>query len=134
MIQVTLKAKIQNYLVFQTINKYFKKIGDTESISEWKSKGLSDEVIKPPDNSLAPTVKYTDKRMHVKFNESCLNQDKITFNHGKTVNIYIAYDLKSNLNNFDPTLQNCLFGAIKLSRNNDIDKYKYSGYESTLEI
>ena len=28
--------------------KYFKKIGNTESISSWKYKGVSDEVIKPP--------------------------------------------------------------------------------------
>ena len=38
------------------------------------------------------------------------------------------YDLKSNLNNFDPTLKNCLFGAIKLTKNCDIDKYGYAGY------
>ena len=28
-----------------------------------------------------------------------------------------------------PTLANALFGAVKLTRNADIDKYKYSGYE-----
>ena len=44
------------------------------------------------------------------------------------VNIYIFYDLDSNLNNFDPTLQNCLFGPIEITKNSDIDKYKYSGY------
>ena len=27
-----------------------------------------------------------------------------------------------------PTLENCLFGADKLTKNSDIDKYKYSGY------
>ena len=47
--------------------KYFKKIGDTESISEWKSKGLPDEIIEPPNNSLAPTLQYTGERMYVKF-------------------------------------------------------------------
>ena len=26
------------------------------------------------------------------------------------------------------TLENCLFGAVKLTKNPDIDKYKYSGY------
>ena len=108
--------------------KYYKKIGDTESISEWKSKGLSYEIIKPPNNSLAPTLKYTGKRICVKFNGRCLKQDKITFNHGKTVNIYIFYDLKSNHNIFNPTLQNCLFGAVKVTKNNEVDKYKYSGY------
>ena len=37
------------------------------------------------------------------------------------MNMYIAYDLKSNLDNVDPTLQDCLFGAIKLNKNSDID-------------
>ena len=108
--------------------KYIKKIGDTESISEWKSKGFSDEVIKSSNNSLDPTVRYTSKRMYVKFSGSCLKQDRITFDYGKTVNIYIVYDLKSALNNFDPTLQNYLFGAVKPAKNSDIDKYKYSTY------
>ena len=36
--------------------------------------------------------------------------------------------LSSNLKNFDFALQNCLFGAVKLIKNADIDKYKYSGY------
>ena len=46
------------------MNKYFKKTGNTESISSWKSKGLSDEIIKPPStsyNNIAPTLKYTGK-------------------------------------------------------------------------
>ena len=38
--------------------KYLKKFYNTESISLWVSKGLSNEIIKPPDNTLAPTVKY----------------------------------------------------------------------------
>ena len=29
--------------------KYFKKIDSTDKILEWKSKGLSDETIKPND-------------------------------------------------------------------------------------
>ena len=28
----------------------------------------------------------------------------------------------------DPTLKNCLFGAVTLTQNSDIDKYGYSGY------
>ena len=112
------------------MNKHFKKIGNTESISSWESKGLSNQIIKPPttsNNSLAPTLKYTGKRMYAKFNGGCFKQDKIIFNHGKTVNLYIVYDLKLNLNNSDHTLQNCLFGPVKLTKNSDIDKYKYSG-------
>ena len=32
----------------------------------------------------------------------------------------------SNVNN--PTLKSCLFDAVTLTKNADIDKYKYSGY------
>ena len=38
----------ENYLVFQPIHRYFKVIANTKFISKWKSKGLSDETIKPP--------------------------------------------------------------------------------------
>ena len=48
-----------------------------------------------------------------KFNESCLKQDKITYTHRTIVNIYIVYELTPKVNNFDFTLGNCLFGAIK---------------------
>ena len=89
---------------------------------------MSNEVIKPPDNTLAPEVKFTGKRMYVKFNGTCLKQDKVTFSHKKTVNMYIFYDLKSSLNNFAFTLQNCLLGAVRLTKNSDIDKYEYAGY------
>ena len=61
--------------------------------------------------------------MFVKFDGNCLiKQDKFTF-HEKTLNIYIVYDLDSNLNNFDLTLQNCFFGAVKLTKNSDTDKH-----------
>ena len=49
------------------------------------------------------------------------------------MNIYIVYDLESNLNNFDPTFENYLFGAIKLTKNSDIDKYGYAGYGISLD-
>ena len=42
----------QNYLVFQTVYRYFKTVGANDSnISSWKSKGLFDESIKPPTTS-----------------------------------------------------------------------------------
>ena len=30
--------------------------------------------------------------------------------------------------NTDVTLGNCLFGSVKITKNIDLDKYKYSGY------
>ena len=38
----------QNYLVYQSIYKYFEITPTTNTILSWKSKGLSDETIKPP--------------------------------------------------------------------------------------
>ena len=46
------------------------------------------------------------------------------------VNIYIVYELgASSFHIDDPTLKNCLFGAVTLTKNADIDKYGYSAYE-----
>ena len=66
----------------------------------------------------------------VRFSGSCLKQNAITYNHGKSINIYIVYEINKNDNttSSDPTLENCLFGAVTLTKNADIDKYKYSGY------
>ena len=53
----------------------------------------------------------------------------MSYTHGKVVNIYIVYELgASGSHNNDPTLKNCLFGAVTLTENADIDKYGYSGY------
>ena len=44
--------------------------------------------------------------------------------------IYISYTLTPWLRNLSTyfTLKNCLFGSVKLTKNVDPDKYKYSGY------
>ena len=45
------------------------------------------------------------------------------------VNIYIVYELSVSSSHFDdPTLKNCLFGAVTLTKNADIDKHGYSGH------
>ena len=46
------------------MNKYFKKIANTKSILSWKSKGLSDDVIKSPtinNNIHALKLEYINK-------------------------------------------------------------------------
>ena len=64
----------------------------------------------------------------MKFTESCLKQPKITYTHKKVVNIYIVYKLGASASHIDdPTLKNCLFGAITLTKTADTDKYVYSG-------
>ena len=99
--------------------RYFKVIANAKNISEWKSKGLSDESIKPPSTSdtiLSPLINYLDNKVRLKFNEGCLKQqNKLTYTHGTIVNIYTVYELGvSNSFNDDPTLKNPLFGAVKL--------------------
>ena len=132
----------QNYLVFQPIIRYFKVnaiINVTDYILSWIKyiyiyiKGLSAETIKPLtmfDNNLTPTISYYyPTKIRVKFTGSYLKQQKIIYNHGKIVNIYIVYEFgTSGSNNSDPTLKNCLFGAVTLTKNADINKYGYSGY------
>ena len=123
----------QNYLVFQPMYRYFTLITNTDYISSWKSKGLSAESIKPPatsNNSLAPSLDYYGNKIRIKFSRSCLKQsNKILYTHEKIVNIYIVYELgASTSHSTDPTIKNCLFGAVILTKNADIEKYKHSGY------
>ena len=98
---------------------YFKNIGNTDYISSWKSKGLSGEIIKPSttsDNSVAQALSYIGNKTRVKFDGDCLKQDKITFTHEKTVNIYIIYEISlwNHVDSSDHALENSLFGAVKL--------------------
>ena len=87
--------------------------------------------IKPPttsNNSLNPRLSYNDTKIKVQFTGSCLKQPKFTFTHKKVVSIYIVYELSASSSNVnDLTIKNCLFGAVTLTKNADIEKYKYSG-------
>ena len=122
----------QKYLVFQPISRNFKVIANTDYVSSWKSKGLSAETIKPPttsDNSLTQALSYYGTETRVKFSSSCLKQPIISYTNGKVVNIFIVYELgASSSHDNDPTLKNCLFGAVTLTKNTDINKYWSSGY------
>ena len=125
----------QNYLVFQPMYRYFEWIagaGNGNYIYYWQSKGLPDErinSIKTANHSITPFLDYYGTKTRVEFNGSCLKQDSVTFNHRKVVNIYIVYEINKiiNISNYS-ALENCLFGAVSLTKNPDIDKYKYSGY------
>ena len=77
---------------------------------------------------ISPKVNYYGTKTRLEFRVSCSKQDKSTFNHGKTVNIYIVYELDKIYTKTHPTLVNCLFGAISITNNADIDKNKYSRY------
>ena len=53
----------------------------------------------------------------MEFKGRCLKQDKITYTHGKIVNIYTDYDLSNNYNITSySTLEYCLFEAVSLTK------------------
>ena len=115
----------QNYLVFQPIHRYFKII-HTKYISSWKSKGLSNKTIArytTSDNSLTPLIDHYGSKVRIKFNKGCLKRsNKLTYDYGHRTNVYIVYELgASSSNDSDPTLKNCLFGAVTLTKNADIE-------------
>ena len=67
-------------------------------------------------------------KIRVKFNGSC--QIRFHILKKKKNKYYIVYEINKKGNTIisDPTLENCLFGAVTLTKNADIDKYGYSGY------
>ena len=74
--------------------KYFKQINNVY-ISSWKSKGFSNEIITAPfapNNFLNPSLEYLSTKLKVRFSGSCLKQNAIAYNDGKSVNIYIVYE------------------------------------------
>ena len=88
-------------------------------------------------NYVTPDLSYYGTKIGVEIFGSYLKQYKVTFNHRKEVNIYIAYEVtvlvniskyKYSSNGNHLTLKNALFGAVSLTKNADIDKYKYSRY------
>ena len=112
--------------------RYF-KTDSSHHISSWTCKGLSNESITPfsaPNKFLTPSLNYFGTRRRVKFSGSCLKQDKVTYTHGKIVNICIVCEINKKDNTIisDPTSENCLFGALTLTKHVNIDKYGCSGY------
>ena len=75
-------------------------------------------------------IDFYGSKVRVKLNKGCLKQrNKLPCDYGSRVNIFIVYELgASSSNDSDPTLKNCLFGAVTLTKNADIKKYGYSGY------
>ena len=126
--------RTQIYLVFEPIYKYFKRvagIGNGSYIYQWQSIGLSDgkiNSIKTSNYNITPNLNYCGTKKRVGFNRTCLKQDSVRFNHTEVVNIYIVCEISKSINISDyPIPENCLFGAVTLTKNTDIDKQKYFG-------
>ena len=125
----------QNYYIFQPISKYLKVayVNDINYILSWKSRGLNDikiESIKTNNYLLNPRMDLYDmSNIRIKFNGSFLNRFPPAILHGNIINIYIFYEITSDYSSINyPTLENCLFGSVKLTKSGDIDIYGYFGY------
>ena len=130
----------QNHYIFQSISKYLKVayVNDVNYILSWKSRGLNDikiESLKSNNYLLNPSIDhYNTSKIRIKFNGSFLNRFPPTILHRDIVNIYIVYEITSDYKDINyPTLENCLFGSVKLTENADIDKYGYYGYGIRLD-
>ena len=91
---------------------------------------MSKKTITPSsatDNSFDPDLIYIYNKGKIKLKKTCFKQETVSFIHENVVNLYISYELDKwpkdlNLN---LTLDNCLFWAVKLTKNGDPDKYIY---------
>ena len=81
------------------------------------------DSITASNYKITPELSFYRTKTRVEFGGSCLKQDKVTHNHGKIVNLYIANEISKNYN-----ISSYFFGAVSLTKNGDIDQYKYSGY------
>ena len=100
--------------------RYFKRIGGVgagDYFTSWKFKGLFGENItasSAPNNFLNSLLEYLGTKPRVRFSGSCLEKNAITYNDGKSVKIYIVYEINKNDNatSSDPKLENRLFRAV----------------------
>ena len=79
--------------------------------------------------NVAPDIKNINGQLYVSFNGNYFEQDLITIPYN-VINIYCIYQLDpiSSTRNTDYTIQNALFGAMKITKNTDSSKNNYKGY------
>lgn len=105
---------------FSQLTDISNKIANSDHISLWKAKRLSDESITPPDassNRLA--LDYINTISRVQFYGRHLEQYRVTLTRKKVLIIYNVYEI--NLQSFNVGkgfgLGNSLFVAFELTKN-----------------
>ena len=123
------------YLLYECKAFSFKYTSD--KINLWKSTGVNNysrdsdmDAVSVTTTSLPPLI--DNGRMSVRLEVAYFKQMSLLRpNNDNIVNIYIVYllDPISNTRNTDYTVQNALFGSIKITKNaTDTSKHKYEGY------
>ena len=123
----------QSYFLFESKSKSFTRNGD--AIHEWISTGIHNDSNNTDlfsvnnSNNSSPILLNKNNRLGVTFNGNYMKQNKLGYAHGKIVNLYIVYESKNRrVDNPDFTVQNGLFGAVKITKNINTSHYKYEGY------
>ena len=123
----------KSYTVYECRTGSFKF--SNGKITKWKSTGIFNSDLNVSSSVTANSMPFLENngRMNVNFNGYYLAQNKaIHPSNNKVVNIYIVYDL-GFINNYKIsvyTIQNALFGAMKITKNatnNPKNKYKRYG-------
>ena len=124
----------QSHLVYECKMDSFNFIG--KKISEWNSTGIfiysNDSSMKVTEDTKTklPELK-NDGRMHVYLQGNHFEQNNVIIpNNNNVINIYVVYKLDpiSSTRKTDYTIQNALFGAMKITKNTDSSKNICTGY------
>ena len=123
----------QSYLIYEP--KTFSCKQTSAGITHWKSTGIDNYSLNTDLRCVAnisgdyPKVSKGN-RMSVRFSGNCVKENKSIYPVKSVINIYIVYSLNpvSNARNTDFTAQNCLFGAVKITKDVNTSNYKYVGY------
>ena len=123
----------KSYFLFELRLKSFS--GNRGGINSWISTGFHNDSKKADlfsvnnsSNNL-PALLNQNNRLGVTFKGNYMKQTKLGYAHGTVVNIYIVYSLKNRtVNNPDFTVQNGLFGAVKITKDASTLHYACSGY------
>ena len=120
---------LQNYLVYIKSRLIYciGKDSSNSKIESWGFAGMSQESIKnthTSDINFAPELTANDQFKKVRFKGICLKSEHMFF-HNNVVTLYISYESDAWLRDLNTyfALDNCLFGAVKLTKN--VNKYMY---------
>ena len=121
------------YLLYECKAFSFKYTGD--KINLWKSNGINNYTSDSDMNAVStgttdlPSL-VDNGRMSVKLAGAYFKQTKlIRPNNNNVINIDIVYKIEPIFRLSDYTVQNALFGGVKITKNaTDISKHKYEGY------
>ena len=77
-----------------------------------------------------PELKFVNDTMHIYLSGNHFQQNKADVLNNINLNVYCVYKLDPISSGRDNTftVQNALFGAIKITKNADTSKYKYKGF------